>query len=179
MLRLRLLTGRSRFSALVVIASRPGRLAIWWIRGSVGSTRARTRLWSRRLLSASSAWTTRLTSSCSTILPGRDIFSKSTLLSREFFYFQNPGGVVSPSEPFPGEIIGLSRRTGCLAFFSSCCVAALQACETSRLGPPSLIADPGLFWAIFRMDFFSKQLFCVVRDQLLSGFSSGNGFGNR
>ena len=42
-------------------------------------------------------------------------------------------------------------------------MAALQACETRRLGPPSPIADPGLFLAIFRMDFFSKQLFCVVR----------------
>ena len=88
---------------------------------------------------------------------------KSWSVSQEFFYFLNPGGVVSPSEAFLGEIIGLSRRTGCLAVFSSCRVAALQACETRRLGPPSRIADPGLFWAIFRMDFFSKQLFCVVR----------------
>src|SRR5205809_4354306 len=86
MLRLRLLTGRFRFWALVVIASRRGRLVIWWIRGSVGSTRARTRLWSRRLLSASSATTMRLTSS--SILPERDLFPKSTLLSREFFHFQ-------------------------------------------------------------------------------------------
>src|SRR5437773_404530 len=93
MLRLRLLTGRFRFWALVVIASRRGRLVIWWIRGSVGSTRARTRLWSRRLLSASSATTMRLTSS--SILPERDLFPKSTLLSREFFHFLNPGGGVS------------------------------------------------------------------------------------
>ena len=42
-------------------------------------------------------------------------------------------------------------------------MAALQACETRRLGPSSRIADPGLFLAIFWMDFFSKQFFCVVR----------------
>ena len=47
-----------------------------------------------------------------------------------------------------GEIIGLCCRTGLSAVFSSCCVAALQACETSRLGPPFPMGDLGLFWAI-------------------------------
>ncbi len=41
-------------------------------------------------------------------------------------------------------------------------MAALQACETSRLGPPSRIADPGLFLAIFQVGAFPEEL-CVVR----------------
>ena len=62
-----------------------------------------------------------------------------------------------------GGIIGLCCRTGLSAVFSSCCVAALQACETSRVGPPSPIADPGLFWAIFQIRYSPKELFCVAR----------------
>src|SRR5437867_2230651 len=34
-----------------------------------------------------------------------------------------------------------------LAVFYSCRVGVLQACETLRVGPPSRIADQGLFWA--------------------------------
>ncbi len=84
-------------------------------------------------------------------------------MSREFFYFQNPGGVVSLSGTFLGEISDFSRRMGWSAVFSSCCVAALQACETRRLGPPSRIADPGLFWAIFQICTLIKEVFCVAR----------------
>src|SRR5205809_4624345 len=79
------------------------------------------------------------------------------------FLFQNLGGVVSPSGTFLGEIIGLCCRTGLSAVFSSCCVASLQACETSRLGPPSRIADLSLFWAIFQICTLIKEVFCVAR----------------
>jgi len=80
-------------------------------------------------------------------IPSKNRAPKSTLVSREFFHFQILERVVSPSETELREIPGMSRRTGCLTFFSSCCVAALQACETSRPGPP-WIADPGLFRTI-------------------------------
>src|SRR5205809_624637 len=45
-------------------------------------------------------------------------------------------GISRLSETFLGDISDFSPRTGWSAVFSSCCVAALQACETSRLGPP-------------------------------------------
>jgi len=113
------------------------------------------------LLSASSVTTTRLTSS--SILPERDLFPKSTLLSREFFCFQKSWRASLAIWNVSGRDYRFVAQNGLISVFSSCCVAALQACETRRLGPPSPIADPGLFLAIFRMDFFSKQLFCVVR----------------
>ena len=53
-----------------------------------------------------------------------------------------------PSGTVLREIIGLCCRTGLSAVFISCRVAALQSCQTSRLGPPSPIGDLGLFWAI-------------------------------
>src|SRR5947199_5653868 len=90
-------------------------------------------------------------------------FPKSWFVSREFFYFQNPGRVVSPSGTFLGEIIGLSRRTGGSVFFRSCRVAASKRAKPAAWDAPTRIADLGLFWAIFGMDFFSKQLFCIVR----------------
>ena len=54
-------------------------------------------------------------------------------------------GVSRLSETFLGDISDFSRRTGWSAVFSSCRVADLQACETSRLGPPSQISDLGVF----------------------------------
>src|SRR5207247_4508536 len=44
----------------------------------------------------------------------------------------------------------VSRRTCWSAVLSSCRVAALQACETSRLGPHSPIRDQGSLCAQFR-----------------------------
>src|SRR5213596_3872470 len=89
--------------------------------------------------------------------------SKELICVAGIFLFSKSWRLVSPSGTFLGEIIGLCCRTGLSAVFSSCCVAALQACETSRLGPPSRIADPGLFWAIFQVGPFPEELFCVVR----------------
>src|SRR5207249_12261114 len=67
-----------------------------------------------------------------------------------FFYFQILIWVLLRSETFLGEISGLSRRRSWSAVFSSCRMAALQACETSRVGPPSPIRDQGSFCAQFR-----------------------------
>ena len=94
------------------------------------------------------------------------------------FCFLNPGGVLAPSEAELGEIIGLCCRTGLSAVFSSCHVVALQPCETSRLGPPSRIADLGLFWAIHKLDTSQRVLLCR-EDRRSWNFLTGNGFGNR
>src|SRR5205809_6189602 len=59
-------------------------------------------------------------------------------------------GVSRLSETFLGDISDVSRRTGWSAVLSSCRVAALQACETSRLGPHSPIRDQGSLCAQFR-----------------------------
>src|SRR5207249_10481619 len=85
------------------------------------------------------------------------LFPRGWFVSRGIVYFQILCGSSHCLERFWGEISDFSRRMGWSAVFSSCRVAALPACETSRLGPPSRIADPGLFWAIFRMDFFSNS----------------------
>src|SRR5437773_528922 len=74
--------------------------------------------------------------------------SKELICVAGIFLFSKSWRLVSPSGTFLGEIIGLCCRTGLSAVFSSCCVAALQACETSRLGPPFPMGDLGLFWAI-------------------------------
>jgi len=42
---------------------------------------------------------------------------KSWFVSQEFFYFLNPGGVVSPSEAFLGEIIGFVAQNGLFGVF--------------------------------------------------------------
>src|SRR5437867_9805803 len=70
---------------------------------------------------------------------GRFSVSKELVCVAGNFLFSDPGRVVSLSGTFLGEISDFSRRMGWSAVFSSCRVAALQACETSRLGPP-----PGL-----------------------------------
>src|SRR5213595_2970496 len=88
--------------------------------------------------------------------------SKELICVAGIFLFSKSWRLVSPSGTFLGEIIGLCCRTGLSAVFSSCCVAALQACETIRLGPPSRIADPGLFWAIFQICTLIKEVFCVA-----------------
>ena len=72
--------------------------------------------------------------------------SRSAVLCRgHFFISKILDGVSRLSETFLGDISDFSRRTGWSAVFSSCRVAALQACETSRLGPPSQISDLGVF----------------------------------
>src|SRR5437762_9110545 len=89
--------------------------------------------------------------------------SKELICVAGIFLFSKSWRLVSPSGTFLGEIIGLCCRTGLSAVFSSCCVAALQACETIRLGPPSRIADPGLFWAIFQIRYCPEELFYIAR----------------
>src|SRR5207249_9389360 len=96
----------------------------------------------------------------------------------EFFLSKSWRWVFRRLKSFLGEIIGLCCRTGLSAVFSSCHVAALQPCETSRLGPPSRIADPGLFWAIHKLDTSQRVLLCR-EDRRSWNFLTGNGFGNR
>ena len=99
-------------------------------------------------------------------------------LCRGKFLFLNPGRVLSPLEPVLGEITGLSLITGLSVVFSSCRAGALQVCETRRPGPPSRIADPGLFWGDFPDPILSQRAL-LCREGLRScDFLAGNGFGN-
>ena len=62
-------------------------------------------------------------------------FSKSWFVSREFFYFQIPGGVLSLFETVLGEIIGLSRRTGLSAAFSNCRAGPFKRAKPAAWDP--------------------------------------------
>jgi hypothetical protein len=47
-----------------------------------------------------------------------DVCPRNSLVSQEFFFFRILGGTLALSEPFLGEIIDLSRRTGLSAEFN-------------------------------------------------------------
>src|SRR5216117_2524701 len=64
------------------------------------------------------------------------VFQEVRFCVAGIFLFLNPRWVLLPSETFLDDISDFSRRTGWSAVFSSCRVAAPQACETSRLDPP-------------------------------------------
>src|SRR5438093_12850312 len=82
---------------------------------------------------------------CSRRFSGKNRSTKSTFASREFFLFLNLGrGLPAVCNSF-GRDCRFILQNGLVGCFLWLPCGGLQACETSRVGPPSRIADPGLF----------------------------------